>query len=914
MTRHERRCSFHNLSPSQTQVSDESRDVLTVTASCTITHGHGYNANKKANDSHSRFPTITMRTILVLTFLIAATAIPNLRAAEPPDIEKPVEQKIDREGADFFESHIRPVFTEHCYGCHSTKAIKLRGELFLDSRHGVAKGGEGGPIIVPGQPDQSRLIEAVRWTNPGFQMPPKGKLSADQIEKLEQWVTMGAPDPRSNDPTAELDADSKPMTLEEAGRILWSLKPVERPDVPTGFTESTNPIDAFIAAEYRSKGLKPVGPADRPALLRRVYIDLIGLPPSPAELEAFLNDASANAYEAVVDRLLTSEQHGVRYARHWLDVLRYADADERMIAAQGIHLWRDWVISALNDDVPYDQFVRAQLTGYRSTERTQMSATGYRSKAEPRPDDLFALGLLARGAVIRDRKGTGELAISAVETISTAFMGMTVGCAKCHNHVYDPIKQRDFYAMKALFDPLVPRRVTLATTDELIAAGRAAQQIADRRAPIDESINTLIAPYKAKLYDERVAMLPADVQVIILKPERERSVTEQKIADDYFPILRIDGGKITEIMSDADRKKYDELQGELGKVTAESDRRRGGTLAAFWTVEADPRKETEKSYILTSGDPERPELNHEVDPGWPFPSSALDFREGRIEAFSDWLTAAQNPLFARVAVNRIWQWHFGEGLHKSPSDFGKLGGVPTNQKLLDWLASEFVRHKFSMKALHRLIVTSETYRLASEIPTQLAEVNNHIDPSNASLWHFQLQRLDAEPIWDSIFTAAGNLDLSVGGPSFAVSGRTEGRSENSRKGEASKQTYRRAAYIIRGFSTSRDIMPNFLLAFDVDDGRAPCPLRTQTVTPSQGLFMMNSNEVERASLKFAERLQKDSGGDLRTCVDLGYRMTLSRPPSSKERERALEYLDNDPAKLKGLAWLLFNLDEFIYLR
>jgi hypothetical protein len=698
-----------------------------------------------------------------------------------------------------------------------------------------------------------------------------------------------------------------------AAPTWWALQAVKRPDVPTGFTDSANPIDAFVAAEYRSKGLTPVGRADWSTLLRRVYLDLIGIPPTPAEQEAFLKDPSAGAYEKVVDELLASEQHGVRYARRWLDVLRYADVEERMLAADGIHLWRDWVINALNDDVPYDQFVRAQLTGYRSTERTQMSATGHRSKAEPRADDMFALGFLARGAVARDGKSAGELAISAVETISTAFMGLTVGCAKCHDHMYDPITQRDFYAMKALFDPLVPRKIILATAADLFASGRASQEAADRRAPIEAKINALVRPYKKQLYDERVAMLPDDVRAVILKPERERSAAEQKIADDYFPILRIDPDKFTKMMPDAEREKYEELQRELEQISRRGSGRRGGSLAGFWTVEVDSKRDTEKSYILTSGDPERPELDHEVAPGWPFGPSEPDFRDGRIEAFSDWLTAAENPLFARVAVNRIWQWHFGEGLQKTPSDFGTLGGVPCNPKLLDWLASEFVRQNFSMKAMHRLIVTSDTYQLASKVDEATAAANFKIDPTNACLWHFPLQRLDAEAIWDSIFTAADSLDLSVGGPSFSVDMSSSRRRGRSRTSETSTQTYRRAAYITRGYSTSRDVMPNFLQAFDVDDGRVPCPLRTQTVTASQGLFMMNSQEVEHATAKFAERLNQESEGDLLAAVDLGYRIALARFPSATERKRALAYLDA-PAKLKGFAWLLFNLDEFIYVR
>jgi hypothetical protein len=683
------------------------------------------------------------------------------------------------------------------------------------------------------------------------------------------------------------------------GPSLWSLKPVVRPALPEGVTRSPNPIDTFIATEYKAKSLIPVGPADKRTLLRRVYLDLIGIPPTPTEQDAFLRDTSADAYEKVVDRLLASPQHGVRYGRHWLDVLRYADADERMVAARGIYLWRDWVINALNADLPYDQFVRAQFTGYRSTQRTALSATGVRFRQEPRPDDVFALGLLARGGVSRDNKDPGELAITAVETVSSAFMGMTVGCAKCHDHMYDPIAKRDFYAMKALFDPLVMKKVTLATPAEIFVAGQALEEAEKKRTALEKSIEELIAPYKKRLYEERVAMLPADVQTVIRKPEKERTVEEQKIADDYFPVLRIDSSKITEIMPEAERKKYQQLNGRLGQ----SDRRqlRSG-LPVFWTVAVDTGKEQEKSYLLTSGDPERPEKDHEVQPGWPFAPARIDFRDGRIEAFSDWLTAPENPLFARVAVNRLWQWHFGEGLHKTPSDFGKLGGMPTHPRLLDWLASEFVRCNFSMKAMHRLMVTSDTYKLSSETDPEHAVANMRADPTDVYLWRFHLRRLEAEPIWDSILTAAGDLDLSLGGPSFDI------------RASGEKSGHRRAAYMIRGYSSSRDILPNFLQAFDVEDGRTPCPMRTRTVTAPQALFLMNSDTIEKAAARFADRLRKESGGPFPAAVELGYRIVLARPPSPREMERALTYLDEDPARLKGFAWLLFNLDEFLYVR
>jgi len=706
---------------------------------------------------------------------------------------------------------------------------------------------------------------------------------------------------------------SKPATE------LWSQKPVVRPAVPSGVTKSTNPIDAFIAADLTRKGLQPAGPADRRTLLRRVYLDLIGLPPTPAEQDAFLSDNSAGAYEKVVDSLLVSEQHGVRYGRHWLDVLRYADVDERMYAQPGIHLWRDWVIHALNKDLPYDQFVRAQLTGYRN-ERTQVSGIGVRSRMEPRPDDMFALGFLARGAVIRDNKDTQELPIVAVETVSTAFMGLTVGCAKCHDHMYDPISQKDFYSMKALFDPLVVKKVTLAAPGEIFAGGDASDEAQKKAeaaaAPLQAQIDALSGATRKKLEEERVAMLPAEVQAAVRKPERQRSLAEQTMVDDYFVPLRVDPIKVKEALPEDARKKLDELEKQLAAVNRSSGRRGGGgSLPTFWTVEIDRGREKEQSYILASGEPDRPEKNKPVEPGWPFAPAKPDFRDGRVEGFADWLTAPENPFFARVAVNRIWQWHFGEGLQKTPSDFGTLGGIPTNQKLLDWLASEFVARKFSMKEIHRLMVTSETYQRASSLDPAITKSNSKIDPADDYLWAFRLQRLEAEPIWDAILASSGTLDRSLGGPSFDITIPDAPRRGGGGAGRGvSTSTNRRGAYMIRGFSTSREVVPNFLQSFDVDDGRLPCPLRTRTVTAPQGLFLMNSQEIEQASTKLAERLQKESGGDLASAVDLGYRITVSRPPSPGEKDEALTYVRGDPARLKGLAWLLFNLDEFIYVR
>lgn len=705
------------------------------------------------------------------------------------------------------------------------------------------------------------------------------------------------------------------LSAQKKSKDLWVLKAVVRPAVPAGVTSSQNPIDAFLAVTYKEKGLRVAPPAEKGVLLRRVYMDLIGIPPTTAEQDAFLADQSPNAYEKVVDQLLANDQHGVRYARHWLDVLRYADQDERMLAASGIHYWRDWVIYALNGNMPYDQFVRAMLTGYRTNDRTVMSSTGYRQKLEQRPEDMFALGFLARGDVIRDNHEAHELPITAVETVSTAFMGLTVGCAKCHDHMYDPIKQRDFYSMKALFDPLEVKKVTLATPDQILAAARTADEQARKREPIQAAMEALTAPFEKKLYDDRLAMLPPDVKAVMLKAEHDRTPAEQKIADDYYPVVRIDAGKIQEIMPPAEIAKYKELQAELQQAGGgRGGRGGGGGLPAFWTVEVNPKLAEEPSYILTSGDPDRPEKDKPVKPGWPFMPANVDMSHGALDAFAKWLTAPENPMFARVAVNRLWQWHFGEGLQKTSSDFGTLGGAPSNQPLLDWLAAEFVKSGFDMKAMHRLMVTSDAYKMSSEEDPAFITANTKIDPQNADLWQFRLERLEAGPLWDSILSAAGTLDTSIGGASFNPAGGGGGR-RGARGGPQTPQNpNRRGIYMSRGFSPSADVTPVFLEAFDVDDGRTPCPMRTQTVTAPQALFMMNGDEVEKASAKLAARVLKDSNGDLKSAVNLAYRITLSRPPGPSEEDLALTYLRNDPERLKNLAWLLFNLDEFLFVR
>ncbi len=455
--------------------------------------------------------------------------------------------------------------------------------------------------------------------------------------------------------------------------------------------------------------------------------------------------------------------------------------------------------------------------------------------------------------------------------------------------------------MKAIFDPLVLKNVMLATPAEIFAQGEKMAEFKRKNVPIQAAIDELAKPYQTKLFEERVAQLTPEVQAIVRKPEKERSPQEQKIYDDYYPVIRIDAGKIKEIMPKDVVAKYDELtkqQGALGNVAA---------LPSYYTVVEDKARLKEQSYVLTTGDPKRPEKDKPVEPGFPFQPKDIDFSEGRREGFVAWLTAPQNPLFARVAVNRIWGWHFGEGLQRTTSDFGLLGGRPADQKLLDYLAAEFVAHHYDMKWLHKLMVTSDTYRLASKTDSTLT-AKNRGDSTDKYLWHFRLQRLEAEPIWDTIHYAADDLDLTVGGKSFQLS------STARKAGPADPNANRRGVYMTRGYIPSTDVMNNFLLAFDVDDGRAVCPVRTQTVTAPQALFTMNNELVEKESQKLADAAWKGAGGDLNKAVVEEYQRTLARKPTGAEMDYALTQIGSDPAQLKELAWLLFNLDEFIYVK
>ena len=457
--------------------------------------------------------------------------------------------------------------------------------------------------------------------------------------------------------------------------------------------------------------------------------------------------------------------------------------------------------------------------------------------------------------------------------------------------MYDPISQRDYYSMKALFDPLLVREIPLATVDQIIDHGENLRIATMKRDALEKQFTVLAEPYYQRLFDERVAMLPVEIQAIIRKAEAQRTPEEVKIADDYFPIVRIDSGPIGEAMPRDVRKRYEDLRRQWDAI------RLPERLPFFLTVEEDSQRLQQTSFVLDTGDPNRPNMEQPVVAGFLFQPEGTLFREGRRETFVDWLTSTDNALFARVAVNRIWQWHFGKGLHATANDFGSLTGTPKLRNVLDQLAAGFIAHDFDMKWLHKAIVMSQAYRrVSTTTPEQMRK-----DPNNDFYSRFPLRRLQAEAIYDSVLLLAGRLDLELYGPSY----------RSSRELDA---TVRRAAYMKRGFHPQRQELPAFLDTFDAQDGRESCPVRGETVTAPQALWLMNNAMVNQAAEAFGKRLDALGDADLTQRIQLGYRLALGREPGAEELAVALDYMKPHPDDSEKLAWMLINLDEFIYIR
>ncbi len=771
--------------------------------------------------------------------------------------------RADDSSDTFFETKIRPVLATECLPCHGGK--KTESGLKVDSIESLLKGGDRGPAIVAGQPEKSLLARAIGYTDDDVKMPPKHHLPAEVAAAFSQWIAKGAVWPR-------------PVVQKQAGQGAqksrhWAferIRPVVPPEGPNG--ESHRPIDRFIAAKRNAVGLRPVRPANRRTLIRRVTFDLIGLPPTPEEVADFEADDSPAAFTRVVDRLLASPHYGERWGRHWMDVARYADTagDNADYPIPEVARYRDYIIESFNRDKPFDQFVREQLAG--DILARQGDAANY-------ADAVVATGFLA----LSRRYATAPFELwhltleDTIETTGRAFLGLTLRCARCHDHKFDPVSQRDYYALYGIF----------ASTNFPYAGSEELQSKGFSRFNFVPLVEPSRAEPKIKAYQDRIAKLESTIKALESKKDAS-SVRRRKDLQTELIILKRTG-----------------LPPDLAGAYAVSDWK---PINAALQRRGDPGSPGE---VVPRGLPRLACLDAQPPP---VVSSA---GSGRLE-LARWLTSPDQPLTPRVLVNRIWQHHFGRGIVATPSNFGLRGEPPTHPELLDWLAARFVASEWSIKAIQREIVLSRTYQLSSDFDAHDAE----LDPDDRWLWRFPRQRLDAEAIRDAMLALAGTLDLNRPGPHpFPPIENWHWTQHDAFK--AVYPSHHRSVYLM----TQRLVKHPYLALFDGPDTNISTESRPRSTVPLQALYLMNNPFVQEQAAGLARRLIAAST-DAANRVEMAYRLAWSRPPTSEERDRALAFLRTAHAALasagtsaesrereawSSLAKVVLTANEFLYV-
>ena len=772
---------------------------------------------------------------------------------------------------EFYEKQVQPILADNCYKCHSHEADKIKGEFVLDSREGLLKGGETGPAIVPGDPEKSLMIKAVRHVDDDLKMPPKQKLAAEQIAILTDWVKRGAPY-AENSAVAKKIPKVRKITDED--RRWWAFQPVKRSMPPDEAppSESKNPIDRFVFAKLKEAGMAPASRADKRTLIRRLYFDLIGLPPTVEQVENFLRDGSPDAYDKLVDKLLADSRYGEKWARHWLDLVRYAESDGYKSDSYRPNAWRyrDYVVKSFNQDKPYNRFLMEQIAA-----------------DELWPDDpesLIGVSYLRLGIYEYNQRNVkaqwATILNDITDVTGDAMLGLGMQCARCHDHKFDPILQRDYYRLQAFFAAILPReKAVLATPEERKAyAGRMAdweKETAEVRAQIE----AVERPVREKSAKAVIDKLPKDIQAIMYKPEVERTPYEQQIRDLAYRQVTEEEDKLDGKFKGHDKEKLEELRAELAKFEPDKPKPlpdamlvsdSGPSAPALW-IPKDKLQIPIEPGILTLLDP-KPAV---VEPTAEAPQST-----GRRATLARWLGDAKNPLTPRVMVNRLWQQHFGRGLVGTPSDFGHLGEKPSHAELLDFLADYLVEHRWSLKQIHRLIVTSSTYCQASVT----AEQAN--DPDNRLLWRQAVRRLDNDQIRDAMLAVTGELEMKAGGPSV-------------------EPTKPQRTIYTKWLRNSRDPI---LEAFDPPDAYTSTPQRNITTTPMQSLVMINGPYVLQRAQSLAARIRKLEQADNAGRIKAAYRLVYQREPASKELARGMEFLHKQSQELaknhKQLAQLI----------
>jgi Protein of unknown function (DUF1553)/Protein of unknown function (DUF1549)/Planctomycete cytochrome C len=850
---------------------------------------------------HVRRVHFTMKAPFTIACLVVSCVCLVTRAA--PEVAP------SKEGLEFFEKHIRPVLVERCYKCHS-EGEKVKGKLRLDSREGVLKGGESGSAaVVPGEPEKSVLIQAIRYSHEDLQMPPKEPLSKAEVAAFEQWVKMGAPDPRvSGGEIATTQASAKYDFAK--WREFWAFKPVQKRSAPSVKDPlwCANEVDAFVLAKMEEKGIKPVGDAGRRVLIRRLTYDLTGLPPAPEEVEQFVNDPSPSAYERVVDRLLSSSAYGEKWGRMWLDVVRYADTSGCNSDFPVPDLWRyrNWVISAFNADKPYDQFLREQIAGDLLPG----------ADVKDRNEKIVATGYIAGARRFGSRNAEFHLTIEdTIDNMGKAMLGLSVSCARCHDHKYDPIPNADYYALYGIFNSTkyaFPGTEIYKHTKDFIALGGDAEQ------------------EKLAAWEGKLAELDDRYEIVLREKDRLESAEKRakELAGKGEAVAVKDVAK-----PQADNKEAVTKEGApepTTRTSAEAKAELFEIRGQIQRLENTP-VEVEKAYAVSEGAGADAKVQIKGDPkalgaavrrgfltmlgGQKLPESEKG--SGR-KQLAQWVASPSNPLTARVMVNRIWQGHFGKGIVQTPNDFGSRGQRPTHPELLDYLAAKFVEGGWSVKRMHKLMVMSHAYRLASVDDPR----NSAIDPDDELLWRFTPRRLSAEEIRDSML-AIGNT-LEHGMPQrHPFPPEQEFKYTQHKPFVALYETNHRSVYLMQ----QRIRKQPFLATFDGADTNASTATRSISTTAIQALWMMNDPLVHKESDQFAVRVGL-AFDETDKRIDYAYRLIYGRPATPEDISEARAYLGEGVEKLKeaGVPWdqqmrgalaslgrVMFASNEFLFV-
>ncbi len=788
---------------------------------------------------------------------------------------------------EFFESKVRPVLAQNCYQCHSEQAKILYSNLRVDGRPALLNGGTRGPAIVPGDPDSSQLIQAVRYDK--LEMPPGGRLSADQIAALVKWVEMGAPwpDPEVAGVIKTSDGQSN-LTSSESH---WAWQPVQKVSQPPvrNNTWPADPIDNFILQKLEAEGLNPSSEADRYTLMRRVYFDLIGLPPESQDIKSFVGNGSEHAFEKVVDRLLRSPGFGERWGRHWLDLTSYADSlgQGRRIPAREAWRYRDYVINAFNSDKPYDRFVQEQVSGDVLPWKTD----------DQRREQIVATGFLAIGpwAVVDADKEKLRMDVvdHQLDTLGRALQGLTLGCARCHDHKFDPIPTRDYYALAGIF--------------------RSTRTLNGRMSGGFSDVNRVLLPETPSELRKR-ALATEDYQEALHKAlsEYEAVESEKKRLTDQQKALEEAGTESKEDLEKEIKEIEKKVKKAKDRIRLLEFRRPGPAMA----IAVQDREVPEDCRVNISGDPHN--LGEEVPRG--FPSVASPSPAGRIDShrnlkglyegfqkssgrleLAEWLIDPQNRLLARVMVNRLWHHLFGAGLVRTVDNFGAGGEAPSHPELLDHLATRFVELGWSVKGMIREIVLTRTYRQASRHKLK----GHEVDPDNRLLWRANRRRLEAESFRDSVLAISGALDHTRGGPTLPLDipesielGFPTALRQDAKVNE--QFLYRRTVYLP---SVRKNQLPqlDMLNLFDFPDTDQTIGARSVTTVPTQSLYLMNSPFLHEQSLLTARTLLEAGGPDDKKRVSDFLLQALNRPATKQEVNRALDFIASFEEKLGRLS-------------